>query len=166
MSEGILAFTSFSIGAGWKNTSRLTLHWSLQFTAISLIATAFLSIYNTKQNYKKEHFESAHASLGLTTCLCTGGVVLGGIASRYGHLFKSVIHPVLLKSIHGIFGIITYLLAITTICYGFQTDWFRERSHKDTISSAVTLTAVVGLVVVAKPLWSILSRLGSLKKNK
>lgn len=167
MSEAILAFTSSSpLSKGFSHSSRLTLHWVLQILAVSSITVAFLSIYYTKENYKKEHFVSTHASLGLTTCLLGGGVIAGGIAARFGFLLKSVINPILLKSIHASGGIATYLLAITTICYGLQTDWFREKSHSDTITTTVTLTALIGLAVVAKPIWTIFSRLGGLIKTK
>lgn len=167
MSEAILAFTSSSpLGRGLSQGNRLTLHWSLQLTAISFITIAFLSIYYTKQSYNKEHFASTHASLGLTTCISVGAVAGGGVLARYGVLFKSVIHPTMLKVVHASFGIVTYLLAIATICYGLQTEWFRGKSHPDTVRSAVTLVAIIGAAVVIKPVWTVVSRLrGTAKKE-
>lgn len=165
MTEAISAFTSNTfLSRDLKYGDRLNLHGALQFAAGTCIAIGFWAIYTFKGNNNKAHFESAHASMGLTTCCLVLGASSGGIAARYG-AFKSAIKPAYLKIVHSVAGVITYGLAVYTICLGLDTEWFRAQSTDQWVNILQYAMIILSVLAVIKPLISIAGKVRNSTKS-
>lgn len=167
MTEAISAFSSNTfLTRGLKYNDRLNVHGALQFAAGTSIAIAFWAIYMHKADNNRAHFESKHASMGLTTSLLVIGTTSGGIAARYSSAFKNTIKPAYLKIIHSTFGVVTYGLAIYTICLGLDTQWFRAQSGEQWVNILTYLMVIFSVLAVITPLISIASKVrNSMKSN-
>lgn len=159
MTEAILTFSSNSyLARNMKHVERMTVHGALQFAAIACFTIAFVSVYNHKIHIEKVHFETWHAILGLTTCILVLGTAVGGILARYSFILSRIVRPVYMKIIHSSFGVVTYLLAMTVICLGFDTKWFRDRINAALISLLITLAAISAVLIILQPLVKIIKR--------
>lgn len=159
MTEAILTFSSNSyLARNMKHVERMTVHGALQFAAIACFTIAFVSVYNHKIHINRVHFETWHAILGLTTCILVLGTAVGGILARYSFIISRIVRPVYMKIIHSSFGVVTYLLAMTVICLGFDTKWFRGRINESLISLLITLAAISAVLIVLQPLVKIIKR--------
>lgn len=166
MTEAIISFSSHSFVANnLKYNERLTLHWMLQLGAAALIGLAFFSVYSHKNKNNYDHFASRHASLGLTTCLMMAGTTSGGIAARYSSAFRKSIKPALLKIIHSTFGVITYTMAIFTLCFGLDSEWFRTQSSAQLVTILTYAVGVFALLALITPLMSIVKKVRNSNKS-
>lgn len=166
MTEAISAFASNTfLTRGLKYNDRLNLHGVLQFAAGTSIAIAFWAIYTHKADNNKAHFDSQHASMGLTTTIMVLGTTSGGIAARYSSAFKSFIKPAFLKIIHSTVGVITYGLAVYTICLGLDTAWFRAQSGEQWPMVLQYSMAILAVLAVIKPLISIANKVRNSTKS-
>jgi len=161
MTEAVLAFNNNSyVAQNLNHNLRLTLHWILQVGAATCIIVAFLAIYFHKVNEGYPHFSSWHSNLGLYTDIFTFGTIGGGVLAKYGYQLRNVLRPVVFKIIHASFGVITYSLAILTICFGLNTDWFRLHVSQGWINVLVGCVVLIWVIVIPKPIITILSRVG------
>lgn len=159
MTEAILTFSANSyLARNLKHKERMTVHGALQFAAGACFLIAFISIYNHKLNNGREHFISWHAILGLTTCILMIGTTCGGILARYAFIISRLIRPVYMKIIHSSFGIITYILAMITLCLGFHTRLFRNHINEVLISWLIALVAISTSLVIIQPIMRIVKR--------
>lgn len=159
LTEALVAFSSNSLVArNLKYNDKLTAHWALNASAVTLIAIAFWSIYANKNNNGYDHFASQHAKYGLNTCLMVIGTTFGGIAARYSATFRNVLKPIHLKLIHSLFGAITYTLAIYTFGLGLQSDWFRTKIADQYISALTFAVYGMAFLALIKPFVSITSK--------
>lgn len=159
MTEAVLTFSANSyLARNLKHVQRMTVHGGLQFGAGACFLIAFISIYNHKLNNNWEHFLSWHGSLGLTTCIMMAGTSCGGILARYSFIISRVIRPVYMKIIHSSFGIITYLLAMTTLCLGLDSKWFRSHINETLITVMIAFVAISGILIVLQPIIRIVNR--------
>lgn len=166
MTEAISAFTSNTfLTRGLKYNDRLNLHGALQFAAGTSIAIAFWAIYTHKSDNNKAHFDSPHSSMGLTTVMMVVGTTSGGIAARYSSSFKNAIKPAYLKIIHSTFGIVTYGLAVYTICLGLDTPWFRAQSGEQWVNILKYAMGIFSFLAVIKPLISIANKVRNSTKS-
>lgn len=166
MTEAILAFSSETfLTRGLKYNERLNLHGILQFAAGASIAIAFWAIYTHKAANNRAHFDSQHASMGLTTAMMVAGTTSGGIAARYSSAFKNAIKPAYLKIIHSTFGVITYSLAVYTVCLGLNTSWFRAQSNDQWVNILTYLVAIPALLAILKALMSIANKVRNSTKS-
>lgn len=103
--------------------NRVTVHWVLQTCALLLITIAQTCIFLNKNNLGKEHYQTTHSLFGLTTYLLTVLSSLGGFLTKYSFKLKNIIRPAITKIIHSFSGLLTYMLAMTTICLGINQTW-------------------------------------------
>lgn len=166
MTEALSAFTSNTfLTRGLKYGDRLNLHGALQFAAGTSIGIAFWAIYTFKADNKKAHFESKHASMGLTTVLTVAGVTSGGIAARFSGAFKNAVKPAYLKIIHSTAGVFAYGLAIYTFCLGLDTEWFHAQSSDQWVQILTYAMIALSVLAVIKPLISIAGKVRNSTKS-
>lgn len=159
MTEAVLTFSTNSyLTRNLKHVERMTVHGALQFGAAACFLIAFVSMYNHKLNNGWSHFRSWHGILGLTTCILMAGTACGGILARYSFIISRVIRPVYMKIIHSSFGVITYLLAMITLCFGMDSRWFRSQINETLISLLITLVSISAVLVVTQPIIKIVKR--------
>lgn len=166
MSNAILAYSNnYYLTYKLPYTSRVTLHWMLQVAAGTCILIAFLCIYFHKVNNNFPHFKTWHGYLGLITVILSAGASSGGILAKYSFQTRKLLKPVYIKVIHASFGSIAYILAITNICLGLNSDWFNSQANGALIVILIILNILSGAVVISKPLTTIWSRVSGSRSN-
>jgi cytochrome b-561 domain containing protein 2 len=103
--------------------NRVTVHWILQTSALILITIAQTCIFLNKNRLGKSHYQSTHALFGLVTYLLTIISSLGGIFTKFSFQLKHILKPLITKVLHSFAGLLTYILAMITICLGVDQFW-------------------------------------------
>lgn len=106
--------------------NRVTVHWILQTSALILITIAQTCIFLNKNNGGKEHYQTTHSLFGLATYLFTVLSTMGGVFTRYSFQLKKIMKPTITKIVHSFAGLLTYLLAIVTICLGINQFFVKD----------------------------------------
>lgn len=152
MTEAILTFSTNSyLSRNLKHGERMTVHGALQFGAGACFLIAFISIYNVKINANRSHFMTTHSIFGLITLILVAGTAMGGLLARYTFIVSRIIRPVYMKIIHSTFGIITYLLAMVTVCLGLDSGWARHHLNEVLILCMISFVALSAVLVVIQP---------------
>lgn len=125
-----------------NRSNKVTVHWVLQASAGILITSAFTLIIIHKSRNGFPHFKSTHALFGLTTVIFTYVSIIGGIVTRFSLELRHKMRPVISKTMHSFNGIINYILAIITICFGIYTSWFTS------VSTPAVQGSIIGVLVV------------------
>lgn len=160
MTEAIITFSPNSyLARNLKHTERMSVHGGLQCGAGAAFLIAFISIYNHKLNNKWSHFTSPHGIMGLTTLILVAGTACGGILARYSFIISRLIRPVYMKIIHSSFGMITYLMAMITVCLGLDSAWFRKHINEALVAVLISFVAVSAVLVVIQPIIKMVKRL-------
>lgn len=144
--------------------NRVSVHWILQTSALILITVAQTSIFLNKNRLSKEHYQSTHSLFGVTTFGLTVVSSLGGIFTKFSFQLKTIMKPVITKIMHSFAGLLTYLLAITTICLGINQSW--NNSHDSYIKPCVYILLVfTTLYVTIKSFILLSSRASNVMKR-
>lgn len=167
MSQGILSMSDHNYATKLLTfKARVLAHWIIQTVALILISIAFLCIYLHKERIEKPHFQSVHGILGLTTSILTIVSVVGGILNKYSFKLKKIISTAVMKVIHSLAGIITFILALVTIGFGMYSDWFKKQIESEgVIIFLIVLLAFVMITVLGKALVLLKTRSQNLVKR-
>lgn len=106
---------------------KVQLHWILHAFGLFSAVCGFGAVYLNKEIHERRHFASWHGTFGLVTVLGSFGVALGGLCAKYSQTFKRLIKPADLKMIHATGGMIIFLLAMTTVCLAFFSNYLKNR---------------------------------------
>lgn len=144
--------------------NRVTVHWILQSSALLLITIAQTCIFLNKNNLGKSHYTTTHSLFGLTTYLLTVIGSLGGLFTKFSFQLKHIMKPAVTKIIHSFAGLLTYILAIITICLGINQLW---NNSYDTWSKPIiyVLLAFTTLYVTIKSFILVSSRVANVMKR-
>lgn len=129
---------------------RRAIHAILQQLAAFLMIIAFSSVIVFKVHNEIPHFVSVHALLGLSTIILIFIAMAGGGFARISFQLREYVRPVITKSVHSSLGMITFILAVTTLCFGLTTNWFTNRSGLAIQRVLVGTVIVTGIYVIYK----------------
>lgn len=145
-------------------SNRITVHWILQTSALIVITIGQTCIFLHKNNIHKEHYQTTHSLFGLSTYMLTLISSLGGISTKYSLQLKRVLKPAITKIMHSFAGLLTYVLAITTISLGINQFW--NDSHDAYTKPIVyVLLAFTTLYVTIKSFILFSSRLANVMQR-
>ncbi|XP_039604498.1 cytochrome b561 domain-containing protein 1 isoform X1 [Polypterus senegalus] len=142
MTEGILLFSSEGSPFCFQSTKgKVRLHWVLQAVVVMSSVTGLAFIIASKNLSERPHLVSWHSLVGVGTMVATGCQVLCGVCLLFPKLLK-ITSVARLKLYHATCGLVTYLLATTTVVLGMCSDWFQA-----------TFKGVIWYVFVLLPLF-------------
>lgn len=138
-------------------TSKLTLkkraqyHLYIQLTGIVCATIGFIAIYvNKNLTGHKHHFYTYHGLFGLIVMILLGVMAIGGVMAYYSIRLRTLIRPVLLKTIHSIGGILTLILGNVTVILGFYSNWYKKRGTMDILWVVYPLMIISIILVLRK----------------
>jgi cytochrome b-561 domain containing protein 2 len=140
---------------------RLLLHWVLTAIAGVLITVASVCIFMNKVNHGKSHFQSIHGILGLATVCCTLLSIILGVFTRFSFPLRNCVRPICTKISHSLLGVVTYVLAMTTIGFAVYSEFFIGLTHDIHYLRiiVVCVIGVTGIYVLVKPVALLYARL-------
>lgn len=161
MTEAVLTFCESNVPTLWLNTKQRTLaHWVMQAIAGCSITAAFVIIILNKIRLGKDHFTSNHGIVGLTTIVCAGVSMIGGVATLYSFRLRHIVPPMPSKIGHALLSVCTYVLAMTTIILGLYSPWFLEENTSYTIVGVcIAMIVFVAGYTVVSPLKKTFGRI-------
>ncbi|KAG2467882.1 C56D1 protein, partial [Polypterus senegalus] len=140
--KGILLFSSEGSPFCFQSTKgKVRLHWVLQAVVVMSSVTGLAFIIASKNLSERPHLVSWHSLVGVGTMVATGCQVLCGVCLLFPKLLK-ITSVARLKLYHATCGLVTYLLATTTVVLGMCSDWFQA-----------TFKGVIWYVFVLLPLF-------------
>ncbi|KAG5671709.1 hypothetical protein PVAND_001889 [Polypedilum vanderplanki] len=143
---------------------RITAHWIVQASALTLILIAQACIFTNKINFNKPHLQTTHSLFGICTVSLTILSAMDGISAKYSYHLRNFIKPALSKLMHILLGVSSYTLAIITIILGFNQLW---NSEGDVIIKSIIIILLVfsGFYVLIKTLLLLPSRIKNVLSN-
>ncbi|XP_059609161.1 transmembrane reductase CYB561D2-like isoform X2 [Phlebotomus argentipes] len=159
MTEAILSFAENNLMARNRNFKwRVKLHWILQTIGGVSITVGFVIILTNKFVNDKPHFHTTHAIVGLITVILTVLVAAGGIWTKYSYDLRQFLRPVYAKLIHAIGGSVLYILAVTTLILGMNSDFFQRYSFSCAEWVGGFILVLSAIYVLIKPLTTCVAR--------
>lgn len=125
-----------------------TLHAILNAFAFVSILFGIGAVYLNKEINNKKHFKTWHGKLGLATFVLLLGSVVGGVVNKYNQYFKRLIKPATVRIYHATFGMIVFVLAMTTVALATYSNWFRNRTAPWVARAALSVPLVLAVVVM------------------
>ncbi|XP_058985545.1 uncharacterized protein LOC101898948 [Musca domestica] len=124
MSEGLMAYYRANARTKFCDRSQKTkTHWILQLCG-SILGLVGVAI---KIGIEEKHFHSVHGIVGLITSVMLLFTLLSGLSALYAHEMKSI-QPMLNKTLHNIWGLLTYTLVMLSMYTAYDTNIFIEYS--------------------------------------
>lgn len=159
MHEAIFVFSGNSfLSRNLKYSERMAVHGVLQLAACTFFVIGLISVYNYKLNDNQTHFDTWHGISGLIAMILMIILSLGGFMLRYSYLISHIISPVSTKIIHSAAGVTTYLITVFSVCFGFDSEWFRRGFDDSLITSLIVFSIISASLVVIQPIVKIVNR--------
>uniref|UniRef100_A0A1L8DZS8 ascorbate ferrireductase (transmembrane) n=2 Tax=Nyssomyia neivai TaxID=330878 RepID=A0A1L8DZS8_9DIPT len=159
MTEAILSFSENNLLARNRNFKwRVKFHWILQAIGCISITIGFIIILTNKFINDKPHFQTNHAIVGLVTIILTILVAVGGIWTKYSYDLRQYLRPVYAKIIHAVFGSALYILVVTTLILGMNSDYFERYSFKSAKWIGGFILIFTTFYILIKPITTSVSR--------
>lgn len=125
MTEGILLFSAEGTPFCFKSRQgKVRLHWFVQALALVAAATGLGFMVAHKNVSELPHLATWHSLLGVGTLVATLLQAACGLCLLFPKLLR-VASPSRLKLYHATCGLVTYLLATTTVVAAMFSDWFQ-----------------------------------------
>lgn len=136
--------------------NRVTMHWILHTTGLSLMLIGLIIIVVNKIEHDKPHFATPHSILGLISIILAILTAGFGIVTNNTRWLYPRVRPVLLKILHAFGGISVTILLLATLITGLYTRWW---PGSDTGRSLVfTSLFIAGFFILLKPILGAISR--------
>ncbi|XP_055686612.1 transmembrane reductase CYB561D2-like [Lutzomyia longipalpis] len=159
MTEAILSFSENNLLARNRNFKwRVKYHWILQAIGGASVAAGFIIILTNKFINEKSHFQTNHAIVGLVTIIVTALVAAGGIWTKYSYDLREYLRPVYAKLIHAALGGAVYILAVTALILGMNSDFFERYSFSSAKWVGGFILILTGVYILTKPLTTCIAR--------
>lgn len=144
----------------WKlpRRNRVTIHWILHTTGLSIIGIGFIIIIVNKFKHNGYHFATTHSQLGLTT------IILSVLTATFGILANNTVwvyprmRPVFIKVAHACGGIGITILLLATLINGTYTDWWHHSGTKIGRDLVFASLFIAGVLILVKPILGAVSR--------
>ena len=163
MSQAILAFNDRNfITCHLSHKQRVYLHWVLQIIAGVAITIGFTTLTIHKiENGNNEI--TPHGGFGIVSYTLTLFSFISGLPAKYSLQMRKTIRPVLSKVLHGISGLLAYLLAIVAISIGIHHEYFE--ADLDFSTTLLMIIIVTAAYVAWKPLVLTMERIKTMIKK-
>ncbi|XP_062560368.1 transmembrane reductase CYB561D2-like isoform X2 [Armigeres subalbatus] len=159
MSQAVLTLSGANLLTYRKHQkTRVFVHWILQALAGILITIASVCIFLNKVRMGKAHYQTVHAIVGLITVILTLLSIAGGIFTKYGYQLRHLVRPINSKIMHGIAGVVTYIMGSVTIGLGVYSAWFQEDNDGHVRLALLIGIIAVTLYVIINPIAATISR--------
>lgn len=142
MAEGVMAhYGNNVLTNSYKRNTKTTIHWMLLTVGGTCGAAGAL----IKMIQKGFLLKSTHGRLGITAFILCLLSMSSGLAALCSPRVKKLITPLFNKAIHNFLGIATFVIALVTQYYGYETGYFKSRSETDLqiLMKCVTLLSLV-----------------------
>jgi cytochrome b-561 domain containing protein 2 len=114
-----------SIFKSFKHSSKITLHWIFNVCGLVCIVSAFLAIYQNKNNSNKPHFKSWHGLIGITTiCYTIVQIFAGHFLTVLNSLVAKMVPYKQMAKYHSFSGMFLFCSACVSMCLGVYSNWF------------------------------------------
>ncbi|XP_061402730.1 uncharacterized protein LOC133338576 [Musca vetustissima] len=155
MSEGLMAYYRANARTKLCDRSQKTkTHWILQLcgSVLGLIGVAI------KIWIEDTHFHSIHGIVGLIASILLLFSLLSGLSALYAHEMKKVVQPMLTKTLHSVWGLLTYTAMMLSMFTAFDTNIFIEYSldaatYNDFKWLIQISIAAIWLLTIYGPIW-------------
>lgn len=136
--------------------SRITMHWILHTTGLTIIGIGLIIIVVNKINNDYSHFATTHSQLGLTTIILSCLTAAFGILANNTAWVYPRVRPVLIKIGHACGGIGMTILLLSTLINGTYTDWWPgTTTGRDLVFASLFFA---GVLILFKPVLGAVSR--------
>lgn len=160
MGEAVMAMSQDNIITGrLGRPSRVKIHWILQAIAASLIFIGFLIIVINKNINNKHHFHTWHSIFGLITVIMVGITSSGGVAALFSVQIKQFIQPALMKLVHNVAGILTYICGALSMILAMYSTWFQKQNDNTAQIICMILIIVVAVCTLESAVGSAYGRI-------
>ncbi|XP_044729406.1 transmembrane reductase CYB561D2 [Chrysoperla carnea] len=157
--QGILIFPRENIVTrDLSHKWRVTLHWILQSVGALSLLCGFIIIIVNKFKRDGYHFQTYHSQYGLAFFILAALTISGGV---YTNFFKNT---VFYKFVHSIFGIGTLIIGAVAFILSFYSGFTVQHSAKFMQYLCITLLIYVHIIVLLRPLLTMLNRIRYLAK--
>ncbi|XP_031766919.1 uncharacterized protein LOC113514619 [Galleria mellonella] len=151
MAQGFLALAPEN---SWSTVLRLVdrrrAHWVLQVMGSGLaIAGSAIGIQT-----KSVHWNSLHGQFALVALVFTCASLVNGLSSLYAfELSKRIrLPPNLSKVPHILFGVVAFVAASISLCYGYDKNSFKNWIHPKLAVTAIVFTAIFTFTIIINPM--------------
>ncbi|CAG4952694.1 unnamed protein product [Colias eurytheme] len=148
MAEAIL---SLSADNGWSAVLRFRdkrrAHTILLVvgSALAIAGTFIMMLENTN------NLATTHGILGFVAILFTTVCLVNGLMSLYAHEWRKFCPGKIAKITHVCFGIIAFATASASLCYGFDTFFFRMWAGSALSDTLIGFTAALTTIIIINP---------------
>ncbi|XP_076179016.1 transmembrane reductase CYB561D2 isoform X2 [Ptiloglossa arizonensis] len=144
------------LGHKISRVNRVTMHWILHTTGLTLVLIGLIIIVTNKINGNRHHFASPHSILGLVSIILVCLIATFGIVTNNPKWVYPRFRPVLLKIMHAFGGIACTILLLASLITGTYTRWW---PGTDTGRSLVFASFfIAGFFILLKPILGAVSR--------
>ncbi|XP_037049821.1 uncharacterized protein LOC119084089 [Bradysia coprophila] len=128
MAEGILALAPFNVWTiFFTRRTKTIIHWSMQAFggAFAIIGMAYEYWGRTS------HFRSIHSKLGLASFAFLILTMLNGVTNLFSREMRSLVKPVYQRFFHNLMALVTFVLGMAALYYGFEKRTIREYATEE-----------------------------------
>lgn len=160
-----IGFLSLQPGNGWTASLKLLnqrrVHWVLQLVGVglALAGSIIMSMANSV------NFNTIHGQTGLAALIFAGASCINGLTSNYAKDLSRILPPSLSKITHILFGIVAFVLANVSLCYGYDTNAFRRWAGEEVTVAIMAVTGVFTVLVIAPSCLTCWRKTCSMFKN-
>jgi hypothetical protein len=138
--------------------NRVTLHWILHTTGLTLIGIGLIIIVVNKFKHNNNHFATTHSQLGLVTIILAVLVASFGIVANNTMWLYPRIRPILIKVAHAWGGIGMIILLLSTLINGTYSNWFAKVGTTVGRDLVFASLFIAGVLILVKPILGTISR--------
>ncbi|KAJ8719598.1 hypothetical protein PYW08_011773 [Mythimna loreyi] len=160
MAQAILSLSPYNTWSlHLKLADKKRAHTVLQVMGSALaIAGSFIKIMDKYNNPSATNWNTLHGIFALIALVFTVASLLNGLTSLYAHELRKFLPSKLSKITHICFGIVVFIAANISLCYGFEKNSFRNwvstTNSGPIVNTLITFTALLTGIVVVAPLIS------------
>ncbi|KAJ8719599.1 hypothetical protein PYW08_011774 [Mythimna loreyi] len=158
MAEAILSLSPYNTWSlHLKLVDKRRAHTVLQIVgSVLAIVGSFIKIMDKHNNPNAVNWDTLHGIFGLIALVFTVASLINGVTSLYAHELRRYLPSKLSKITHICFGIVVFVAANISLCYGFEKNMFRNwistTNNGPVVNTLITFTALLTGIVVVAPL--------------
>lgn len=160
MAQAILSLSPYNTwSTHLKLQDKKRAHTVLQIVGSALaIAGSFVKIMDKYNNSNAVNWDTLHGIFALIALVFTAASLINGLTSLYAYELRKCLPSKLSKITHICFGIVAFLAANISLCYGFEKGMFRSwivvANSDPVVNTMITFTALLTGIILVAPLIS------------
>uniref|UniRef100_A0A2A4JQ72 ascorbate ferrireductase (transmembrane) n=1 Tax=Heliothis virescens TaxID=7102 RepID=A0A2A4JQ72_HELVI len=155
MAQAILSLAPHnSWSAHLKMIDKRRAHWILQILgSVLAIAGSFIKILD-----KAVHWNTLHGQFALVALVFTVASLFNGLTSLYAYEFRKFIPAKLSKLTHICFGVVGFVAASISLCYGMDKVSFKTWTGEATGNTLIAFVGIFTAVIIIAPMLNFFSK--------